>query len=88
MKDYNIQRIKHMAVWERPREYRYRWEDNEESLERNARDTIDHVCRYKECDKMCKSKGGLTAHQKRMHITSLQRIRFECGRRCVNLETE
>ena len=82
------ERMNHLDKWERQMGHKYEWEGNEARLERNVRGMIDLVCRYEECGKVCKSKAGLTMHQKRMHRAPQERVRFECERCGVNVETE
>ena len=80
-------RMERLDVWERQRGHRYEWEEGEERVERNVGGELDLVCRYEGCGKVCKSKGGLTVHQKRMHRAAPERMRFRC--RCgVEVETE
>ena len=45
-------------------------------------------CKYEGCGKVCKSKAGLTVHQKRMHRAADERMRFPCDRCERVLETE
>lgn len=83
------ERMEHLEVWEKQRGHRYVWGVDEERVERNERrGEIDLVCRYEGCGKVCKSKGGLTLHQKRMHRAAPERMRFECDKCGMNVETE
>jgi hypothetical protein len=81
-------RMDHLDTWERQVGHRYMWREDEIRLERNTRCIIDYVCRYDGCGKVCKSKGGLTLHQKRIHRAPEERVRFECSNCGVNVETE
>ena len=49
---------------------------------------IDLECKYDGCGKVCKSKGGLVQHQKRVHRAPLERVRFERGVCRLQCETE
>ena len=81
-------RMKHLDRWERQLGHRYVLEDGESLLERNEGRRLDLECRYEGCGKVCKSKGGLVQHQKRVHRAPLERVRFECGRCGMMCETE
>ena len=48
---------------------------------RNARiEEVVFVCDV--CGKVCKSKGGLVVHRRRMHEISPKKKMFECGKGC------
>ena len=82
-------RMGHIDRWESQRGHLYRWGTGEEELSRNSvRPRVDLVCRYDGCGKVCKSKGGLTLHQKRIHRAPEDRVGFSCDRCGVGLETE
>ncbi|XP_018020989.1 uncharacterized protein LOC108677292 isoform X2 [Hyalella azteca] len=49
----------HLCEWECQKGHEYALDANEARLDRN-----DFVCRYEGCGKVCKSKAGLTNHQK------------------------
>ena len=73
-------RMNHLDVWERQRGHEYVWGENEVALSRNIdRGELDLTCRYEGCGKVCKSKGGLTIHQKRMHRVAEGRVTFDVG---------
>ena len=82
------ERMDHLDIWERQKGHGYMWGINEDTAERNTSRELDLVCRYEGCGKVCKSKGGLTLHQKRMHRAAPERKRFECRGCGVILETE
>ena len=48
----------------------------------------DLVCKFDGCGKVCRSKAGLTMHQKRLHRAADERKRFQCERCETVLETE
>ena len=81
-------RMHHLDVYERQQGHRYRWAEGEERLERNAVGGMEELrCRYEGCEKVCRSRAGLTMHEKRMHRVAEERMRFECGRCGMALET-
>ena len=82
------ERMGHLGRWERQQGHRHVWGVREDLLERNEGRRIDLECRYEGCGKVCKSKGGLAQHQKRMHRAPMERVRFECGKCGVICETE
>ena len=57
-------------------------------MERNVRVVGRLVCRDEECSKVCKSKTGLTMHEKRIHRVAKERVRFACSICGINVETE
>ena len=79
------ERMEWLDRWERQLGHEYRWGEGEERLERNGQVEWDLVCRYEGCGKVCRSRGGLTLHQKRMHRVVEETVRFGCG---MVLETE
>lgn len=85
-------RMGHLEEWERQRGHQYQPTDGVRLEERNTRAHEEEEdalrCKYPGCDKVCKSKGGLTIHQKRMHKVAAERARFECDRCGMSLETE
>ena len=74
------ERMGHLDRWERQLGHRYVWGAGEGPLERNEGRCIDLECRYEGCGKVCKSKGGLVQHQKRIHRAYLERVRLESAR--------
>ena len=81
-------RMLHVDRWEQQGGHRYVWGVNEERVDRNDRRVIDLMCRYEGCGKVCKSKGGLVQHQKRIHRAPLDRVMFVCGLCGMRCETE
>ena len=67
---------------------KYEWEESEESMERNSKVVERLVCRYDGCGKVCRSKAGLTMHEKKMHRVPNERVRFACSICGMNVETE
>ena len=82
------ERMRHLDKWERQLGHRYVWGPNESVVDRNERRVIDLVCRYEGCGKVCKSKGGLVNHQKRIHRPPEERVRFDCSKCGLVCETE
>ena len=82
------ERMEHLHRWERQLGNRYVWEGGEDALERNVGRVIELVCKYEGCGKVCRSKGGLVQHQKRIHRAPPERVMFECGRCGMRCETE
>jgi len=75
--------------WERQRAHGYRWAEDEMAVTRNARVNVDSlVCRYEGCERVCKSRAGLTMHEKRMHRVAEERVRYECDICGLVLQTE
>ena len=82
------ERVNHLDKWERQLGHKYVWDAGENPLQRNDRRVLDLECKYDGCGKVCKSKGGLVQHQKRVHRAPLERVRFECGVCGLQCETE
>ncbi len=82
------ERMEHLYEWECQRGHEYVWEANVARLDRNVRRMNDWVCRYEGCGKVCRSKAGLTNHQKRMHRVAEERVRFVCSICGMSVETE
>ena len=83
------ERMKHLDMWERQRGHGYEWAVNEVPVERNQYVRVNEfVCMYDGCGKVCRSRAGLTMHQKRMHRAALDRVRFVCEKCGVVCETE
>ena len=81
-------RMKHLYKWECQNGHGYEWEDEEERLMRDERVENELACEYEGCGKVCKSKAGLTVHQKIRHREAEERVRFPCDRCERVLETE
>ena len=81
-------RMEYLGVWEEQKGRKYEWGEREEVLERNERRVQeDSRCRYEGCGKVCRSKGSLVAHERKMHRAVEERVRFECGRCRGRFET-
>ena len=87
-KDLVIERMNHLHKWERQKGHEYEWSENEERMTRNVRGRLTMVCRYEGCGKVCKSRAGLTMHEKRMHRVAVERVRFECVKCGEQMKTE
>ena len=46
------------------------------------------VCKYEVCGRVCKNKGGLALHHKRMHWAAEKKVGFSCERYGMRMETE
>ena len=69
------ERMEVLAKWEKGKGKQWRGE----VVERNAakgEDVTAFVCEV--CDKVCKSKGGLVIHRRRMHEVSEKKKVFQC----------
>ena len=66
-KDCVLDRMRHLDNWGRQLGHSYVWGRDERFLEKKADSVIYLKCRYEGCGKVCKSKGGLSQHQKRVH---------------------
>ena len=82
------ERMKHLDKWERQQGHGFSWGVGERMVVRNEGKVIDLECRYEGCGKVCKSKGGLVQHQKRVHRAPLERVTFVCGKCGMSCETE
>ena len=67
-------RMEHLEKWERSKGHK----PEEEVTERNWAPTSDHDLECKSCGKICKSRGGLRIHEKRMHETA--ETTFKCDK--------
>ena len=78
------ERMERVHVWEKQRGHRYAWSDGEERVQRSECVVVEEaegggfMCRYEGCGKVCKSGGGRTIHEKRMHRVSEARVIFVC----------
>ena len=82
------ERMSHLEKWERQRAHGYVWGDGEVAVERNVSDYERSLrCRYEGCEKVCKSRAGLTMHEKRIHRVAEERMMFECDRCGLVLQT-
>ena len=82
------ERMEHLYKWECQGGHKYEWRRNERRMERNKRRMNTLVCRYEGCEKVCKSRAGLTMHEKRMHRVNEERVMFACSRCGMSGETE
>ena len=57
-------------------------------LDTNTRGEKVLECRYERCEKVCKSRGGSTAHERRMQEAAQDKIMFEFGKCGRKLETD
>ena len=69
-------RMEHLEKFERTKGNLHTGEEIVRNIERERSDE-DLVCEWDGCGKICKSRGGLRIHQKRMHEEA--RGRFPCG---------
>ena len=81
------ERIEHVDKWVAQKGKQYRWEQGEERVSRSQRREGGLICEYEGCGKICKSRAGLTIHQKRMHREG-DRVRFSCERCGKEMTTE
>ena len=72
--------MNHLDKWERQRGHRYEWAPGEIPLDRNVRAPRGLVCEYEGCGRVCKSKAGLVAHQRRIHRPAENRVQFFCSK--------
>ena len=82
-----LDRMNHLHEWERQKGHMYEWDERVRRLERNERRVIVLECRYG-CGMVCKTKAGLTVHEKRMHRAAEERVKFTCERCGGVYETE
>ena len=68
------QRMDHLALWEESRGKRYQGPE----LARNQPKEREVIFECEVCGKVCKNKGGLTIHRKRMHEASSLKKAFPC----------
>ena len=77
----------HLEKWERARGH-LRENNGEEELPRNPRVEDDPLrCKWPDCGKVCKSKGGLVIHQRRMHHQR-QAEPFKCRECGMSFQSE
>ena len=71
------ERMQHLEEWQRGRGN----ENRNDHVERNPGwEEIDPLkCRWEGCGKICKSKGGLAIHIRRMHDAAKANLKFKCG---------
>ena len=72
-----MERMKKLDIWEKSKGHKWSGGRVEQRNEgRGAMATGGFVCRV--CQKVCKSKGGLTVHRRRMHEVSAKGKEFKC----------
>ena len=81
------ERVEHIDLWVAQKGNRYEWRQGEERVDRSQRSERGLICEYEGCGKRCKSKAGLTIHQKRMHREA-DRVMFGCARCGKEMTTE
>ena len=81
------ERVEHIDLWVAQKGHEYQWRQGEERIERSQRRERGLICEYEGCGKRCKTKAGLTIHQKRMHREG-DRVMFECARCGKEMKTE
>ena len=87
-KDLVMERMRHLDVYERQKGHGYVWAANEQVLSRNMVSRQGELrCRYEGCGMVCRSKAGLSMHEKRRHRIVEERVRFECVKCGRSLET-
>ena len=81
-KRFVIERMERVHALEKQMGHKYEWSEGEERLGRSECVVVEeavgggYLCRYEGCGKVCKSGGGRTIHEKRMHRVSEARVRF------------
>ena len=85
-----MERAEHLTRYEKQKGHHYREDQGERRIEdRNHPVTRDNSLRCTEegCNKVCKSRGGLAIHRKRMHKIN-ENISFECPKCTLRFGTE
>jgi hypothetical protein len=80
------ERMKHLEKWEKQRGNA----NQEEKIDRSTpvREEGELKCEWEGCNKVCKSKAGLTVHRRRMHEISSQKVNFKCDMCNLNFKME
>jgi hypothetical protein len=84
-------RMKHLERWERQRGHKHvRARGEERTEDRNSEVAAGNPlqCKYDDCEKICKSRGGLAIHIKRMHKESAEEAVFKCDGCGMEYRTE
>ena len=83
-------RMDHVEQWERQGGHEFDELPAEERVERS--EVVDEQdplrCKWPGCEKLCKSKGGLAIHRKRMHGVTKEDRKFECPKCAEAFKTE
>ena len=79
--------IEPVNLWVAHKGHKYEWRQGEVRVERSQRQDRGLICEYEWCGKRCKTKGGLTIHQKRMHREG-EKVMFGCARCGKEMKTE
>ena len=82
------ERTTHLDKWESQQGHKYVWKTGEVRKERNVKGQKTMVCRYEGCGMICKSRAGLTIHEKRLHRAAADRKTFKCNKCGTELQTE
>ena len=69
-------RMERLDKWEKCQGHKWTGEKVERNERKREAETEGFVC--KKCKKVCKSKGGLTVHRRRMHEVSSKKKEFKC----------
>ena len=81
------ERMEHLDQWVAQKGHEYEWSQGEERASRSQKQVGGLRCEYEGCGKMCKTRAGLTIHQKRMHREG-EKIVFRCDRCGKEITTE
>jgi len=81
------ERIEDVDLWVAKKGHKYEWRQGEVRVERSQRQDRGLICEFEGYGKRCKSKGGLTIHQKIMHREG-DKVMFGCARCGKELKTE
>ena len=81
------ERVEHIDLWVDQKGHEYQWRQGEVRVERSQKRERGLVCEYDGCGKRCKTKAGLTIHQKRKHREG-DRVMFRCARCGKEMTTE
>lgn len=85
------ERMRHIESWDRQQGHRYERGEREVRVDNRNSEKAEAdplQCKYDGCGKVCKSRGGLAIHVKRMHKESEEEVRFKCDRCGLELRTE
>ena len=71
-------RMRHIEEWEKKSGHHVEGERGGRSSPTEEMES-SLTCDWEGCGKVCKSKGGLTAHRRRMHEISSEKVKFVCA---------